>query len=447
MRNNLAVDTLLSLTTAPRDLIESIREVSVNSRDIKPGDLFFALPGAKVDGHEFLAEAAANGAIAAVVNESYPLDDNTIPMIKVKSPLDLLQQWSQAVIAETAATIVAITGSVGKTTTKHFLAHLLQEKFRISLSPGNSNSKIGLPLSILNHTSGDEQILVFEMGMTEAGQIARLVEIAPPHIAVITSVAWVHGCNFHGLEDIAHAKAEILSQPRTQVGIVHRGIANFEELAKRSAYPLMTFDLADQKADFTLSEMDNEITLLLHGKVLFNQKRPPIHGKHNIHNYLAAALVANRLGMEWDEIAIRSQSLTMPDRRWQTIEKQGALIINDAYNASPISMRAALDAIPLPMQGGKRIAVLGAMAELGDMTENFHREIACYAIDRCEYLLCFGQECECMPNEWQSLGKPAWIFSNLDELAIKLQALIQPGDVVLIKGSRSIGMEVLLDKF
>lgn len=170
--------------------------VCVDSRLISPGDLFVALPGNQTDGHHFLPQAKACGAVAAVVCSSYRGPDFGLPLIAVPDTLKFLQESARKKVKESRSKVVAVTGSVGKTTTKDFITHLVSQKYRVASTPGNSNSQIGLPLALLNHFEGTEEIVVVEMGMTLPGQIAGLVSIAPPDIAVITSVALVHAAFF-----------------------------------------------------------------------------------------------------------------------------------------------------------------------------------------------------------------------------------------------------------
>lgn len=433
------------LTYSSRHIFDGVRAVAVDTRKAQAGDLFFALPGENVDGHQFLAEASAKGAIAAVVSNSYE-GPEYLPLVRVNSPLEMLQQWAREVVTASGATVIAVTGSVGKTTTKHFIGHLLSGSHRICISPGNSNSQIGLPLAVLNHTRGDEEFYVLEMGMTLPGQISRLMEIASPDIAVLTTVALLHACNFKDLAEIARAKAEILSHSRTKLAIVHRGIAAFDEIAASSRCPLLTFGWEDPFANITAIRKGEHIIVIEAGAILIELKVPPVAGKHNLHNYLAAIIAVRHLGISWNEIAERSATLTLPEKRFQLIESRGVLIVDDSYNAAPISMKAAIDAMPASQPGGRRIAVFGAMLELGNHSENSHYEVGIYALDSFDMLFCLGDECAPMERSWSSSGKPAQRFSELSALVASLKAILQSGDVVLIKGSRGSGISKVIDR-
>lgn len=424
-----------------------IAGVSVDSRLITSNQVFFALKGARVDGHASLAEAASKGAAAAVVNQSYDGNDFGLPLLRVEDGLQALQNLAKSILSQRKSKIVAVTGSVGKTTTKDFITALLQKKYCVGSSPGNSNSKIGLPLAILNHTTGKEDFLVLEMGMTSAGEISDLIQIAPPHIAVITSVALVHACNFSSLEEIALAKGEILAHPKTTLGIIAREIEAYEAIKSIGTCRKLSFSTSSRQADYCLEGTAKQFKVRCFGEDNLSLPCLPVPGKHNRHNFLAAVAVARSLHISWDEIAQAIPLLTLPERRLQTVEKNGIIFINDSYNASPVAVKAALAALPRPKLGGKRIAVIGAMLELGKFSERCHRDIAEAALQKVEHLLCLGEECLPMQEIWKKADKEANLFKTLPELMEALKTIVRPGDVVLLKGSRSKELWKVLDGF
>ena len=282
---------------------EYVSGYNVDSRLIKKGDLFFALPGARTDGHHFLQDAASKGAAAAVVSAEYPGDSYGIPMIKVKDPLEALQMLAREVLKNRNVRIVGITGSLGKTTTKDFIAALLKEKYRVAASPGNSNTQTGLPLNILNHTKGDEEILVLEMGMTHPGNISKLVQIATPEIAVITIVEMVHIVNFDSIEGIAKAKAEILPHPATKLGIIPYDIEQYPEISRTGLCSRLSFSISSKSADYFLRTSCRRPACFRKRPREYPFGRSQTPGKHNQHNFLAAVSVARSLGLDWEEIA------------------------------------------------------------------------------------------------------------------------------------------------
>jgi UDP-N-acetylmuramoyl-tripeptide--D-alanyl-D-alanine ligase len=424
-----------------------INGVSVDSRLVKKGDLFFALPGAQVDGHQFLSEAAAKGCEAAIVSKGYEGIDHGMVLIRVEDPLTALQEMARQVLALRRPKIIAVTGSVGKTTTKEFIAGLLKNNYRVSVSPGNSNSQIGLPLSILNHTTGNEEILILEMGMTHAGHVSRLIEIAPPDIALITMVALVHAGNFEGLSDIGRAKAEIFAHRKTSIGILHRQIENYDELCGVGACQKLSFAVECSNADYSLANEKQKGLLIQEPDESFRINQLKIPGIHNLHNFLGAVVVARCLKMRWDEINLAAMALALPEMRFEIVEKQGAVFVNDSYNASEISAKAALDSLPEPKPGGKRIAVIGEMLELGKFSDQCHAAVGKFALDRVDRMLCLGENCKAIQNVWNAAGRPVELFMDRADIVHALKKELQTGDVVLLKGSRAKALWKVLDEF
>lgn len=428
------------------DSTKMTSKVAVDTRLLQEGDLFFALPGAQVDGHSFIEIAASKGAAGAVVSTTYTGPGFGLPLIYVQDVLMALQDLSRAFLKAGKASVVAVTGSLGKTTTKGFIASLLKHKFKVSVSPGNSNSQIGLPLSILNHTSHDDEIIILEMGMTESGQITKLIEIAPPDVAVITTVALVHAVYFDSLEDIAKAKAEIFAHPSTKFGIYHKESDINGALTKSGNCKKISFSTTDLDADISLYLNENIMKVNDHNRSSDDLPLLEIPGAHNRHNFLAAVSVARHFGMSWDEIRLAQSVLELPERRLQFVEKFGAVFVNDAYNASEMSMKAALNSLPVPKQGGRRIAFFGGIVELGKFSEDCHRSVGRYALDHVDALFCFGTDCLPMFEEWTLAGKPVVWAQERAELVAALKQQLKAGDVVLLKGSRAKGVCKVLDE-
>lgn len=441
---NLAQAAHILACCVPVDVQEKLYcGAAVDSRILKNGQLFFALPGAKVDGHHFLEEAAQKGAAAAVVQKSYNGLTFGLPLLRVEDPLAALQSLARNVLSHRNLKIVAVTGSLGKTTTKDFIAALLSSKYVVAASPGNSNSQIGLPLTILNHLPDNTEVAVFEMGMTHPHQISQLIEIAPPDVAVITKTALVHACNFNSIEEIALAKSEILEHPKTSLGIVSRDAAAFDQVIAKGKCSKVSFSTTLPQADYMLYDeyaslkvsAPNETAVL-----------PPLRlpGKHNVHNLLAAIVVARHFELTWEEIIQGMALLILPDKRLQIVEKQGILFVNDSYNASAPSIKAALLSLPAPKSGGKKIAVIGEMMELGKFSEACHREVGEEALLHVDQMICYGKGCQPISDCWQAANKPVVWAPDFETLSATLWKQAQPGDVVLLKGSRSNGLWNLL---
>lgn len=425
----------------------TIQSYCTDSRLLKPGDLFFALKGERVDGHVYLTEASRKGALAAVVSKNFRGDSGGLPLIAVDDPLEALQELAHAVLVRKPVRIVAITGSIGKTSTKEFTKTLLAAKYRVASSPGNSNSQVGVPLTILNHTTGDEEILVLEMGMTIPGNLARLVQFAPPEVAVITTVALVHACNFESIEEIAKAKAEILSHSSTRVGIIDRGIPAFESISLSSHCPIVSFSASSPLADYGLDPNDHDILQAHVEKQNIEIGVLPIPGKHNLHNLLAAIAVARHFEVSWEAIKRGIALLALPERRLEFVRRKGILFLNDSYNASELSVKAALETLPKPEGEGRRIAVLGSMMELGKFSESCHQRVGEHALDYVEQMFCLGEECSSIHRIWQSAGRPVLLFKSRDELVASLKKHLKEEDVVLLKGSRAKELWKVLEEF
>jgi UDP-N-acetylmuramoyl-tripeptide--D-alanyl-D-alanine ligase len=405
---------------------------AVNSRSVQRGHLFWALKGQKVDGHSYLKEAAMLGAVAAVVQSDYLGDDFGLVLLRAPSVQEALHTLARSVMAERKSRVVGITGSVGKTTTKEFLATLLEGTFRVAKTPGNANSQAGLPLAILNEPGGEE-IFVAEMGMSHPGELSRLVQIAPPEVAVITRIGHAHIEAFpDGKEGIARAKAEILSHPGTRAAVMHESVRQFHALRDQKSCRTVTFALAPDPADVMLIDRSY---LSIGGQEL-GPFRLPFTEKPLCENFLAAALAARELGLEWPEILARTHLLKGMALRFEKIERGGVLFVNDCYNANPESMRAAILDLPLPRMGGKVVAVFGEMTELGSYSAWGHTDVAELALSSgVDHLLCYGKGCLPMVRLFSDRGRPSQIFGDLTRLKETLFELIRPGDVVLIKGS------------
>ncbi len=413
----------------------------IDSRQVGPGDLFFALKGARSNGHDFLNEVKKRGAIAAVVGREYAGPDFGLVLLRVDDPVASLQGLARQFMAECKATVIGITGSLGKTTTKEFAATLLEGKYKVGKTHLNYNTKLTYPITLLNRT-GEEEVLVVEMGMSEPGDIERLVEIAAPDIGVVTQVACVHASFFAGgLSDIAKGKAAIFSHPKTKTAIFYQGLNQYPEAMAKIGGKKISFSLDERGADYFLS---SEYFLDERG-VRAYRFDPPFKQRHMLHNFLAAVCVARQMKMEWDEINRQVPYLKLPPMRFELSERGGVVFVNDAYNANPDSMKAALSHLPEPKEGGKRIAVLGMMVDLGPESDNLHREVGRFAQKYVDHLLVMGKEALPIYEAFQEAQKPAESYQTFQSLAERLKELACPGDVVLMKASRCVQMETLFN--
>lgn len=408
--------------------------VSVDSRTISPGQIYFALPGARVDGHSFLEQVASKGVKIAFVNKSYQGPHHGMTLIPVDDVLLELQSMAQKAIENYRPRIVAVTGSMGKTTTKGFIATLLAKKYRVAATPGNSNSQIGIPLAILNTMSKGMEIAVIEMGMTHPGNISKLIQIAPPEVAVITKVGLVHAINFENIEGIVQAKAEIMGHPETKMGILDYEIPNLEKIKAIGNYPKTTFSTSCAQADYFLKKHEGQIQVTApDGKKTLPLLQLP--GDHNLHNLLSAITVARYFDVSWEQIAEAIPTLELPERRLQIVEKYGITFVNDSYNANEISIKAALGSMPEPISGGRKIAVIAEIPEMGKFSENCHYEVGKCALKHVEKLFCLGDSCRPMVDLWKKENRPCEWFNDRDQLIKFLRSELRKSDVVLVKGA------------
>jgi UDP-N-acetylmuramoyl-tripeptide--D-alanyl-D-alanine ligase len=376
--------------------------VSVDSRLIMPGTLFFALKGAKSDGHDFLKQASEGGAEAAVVEESYRGPAFGLKLHHVQDTLKALQTLAGQVQKSRKAKIIGITGSVGKTTTKEFLYQLLKGTFKAGKSPGNMNSQIGLPLALLNELKGDEDYAVLEMAMTHPGQISSLVEIAPPDYAMVTSVQLVHAANFDSLQEIAEAKGEIFSSPETLEGFYFQGLEVYPGIVSKGLFPKTPFKFTGQYGTPSI---------------------PP----HLLDNFEGAAVIAHKLGVPLE--VIRNTKIELYESRFEISEKKGITFVNDAYNASEAAIIAGLKS--LPKAQGKKIAVIGEMLELGKFHEECHLRVGEALKAHVDELILVGEGTKPIADLWGSGWNPSY-----KEALHRLRETALTGDLVYLKGSK-----------
>lgn len=418
-----------------RVCIEDSRQVAhfeIDSRKIANNGLFFALKGERADGHLFLREVAKRGALAAVVEKEYQGKDFGLTLIKVKDPLQAMQDLAQKITEEKKPHIVAITGSVGKTTTKEFLHTLLSEK-GFGKNVGNLNSNIGLALTLLNRTS---KKMVVEMGINHPGEMRQLVQMAPPDSALITWISLAHSAFFpKGTEDILEEKKQIFSHLKTRNKVIPY---EFKE-----EIDALTFSMQNKKADIFLEQKGDLFSLYKEGK-----KSPfftlPFKEKPFVHNFLAAASMAS-FYLPMEEIIERASLLQTPPMRFEKKKIDGIVFINDAYNASPYSVKMALSSLDLLPSQGRKIGVLGEMAELGSFSRKSHEEIGEYASSHLDILFCLGSKCHDMSEMFTQEGKKAYLCSSHEEIVEKMRSIVREGDLVLVKGSRKMEMEKVIE--
>jgi UDP-N-acetylmuramoyl-tripeptide--D-alanyl-D-alanine ligase len=415
------------------------RRAVLDSRAIEPGDLFVGLRGVNVDGGEFAQRALESGAWGVLVDDTRAatIDGGGAVVIAVADPLAALQRLAREWRRALDCPVIGVTGSTGKTSTKDILAALLRPHRRTHANKENFNTEIGLPLSILEAQPGTE-VLVLEMAMRGEGQIAELAAIAEPTVGVIVNVGPVHLELLGTIERIAAAKAELIRDlPAGATCVVPEGEPLLAEHL-RDDVDTVTFG---EGGDVQLVSFEDGIaTISAQGDQV--RLELPFSEPYNVRNTLAAVAAARAVGVEPSgAVEVRFSSL-----RGELVELDGGVaIVNDCYNANPMSMRAALDHLAeAPAQ--RRIAVLGWMAELGPDAERFHREIGEHARARgIDLLIPVGDDAARLYGEGFGAGAIERAATP-EEAGHVLERVAQPGDRVLIKGSRSAGLERVLDR-
>lgn len=423
-----------------------IRGVSTDSRLPQKDFLFFAIKGEKFDGHDFLWSAYENGCAAAVV-QFIPASPPPIPLIQVEDTVKALGILASYYRSKFSPLCVGITGSTGKTTTKEMVAHLLQAKYSVLKTEKNYNNEIGVPLTIFQLESR-HTALVVEMAMRGKGQIAWLAQIAKPKIGVITNIGPAHLEFFKGIDEIAKAKAELLqSLPSDGIAILNADDRFFPFLKSFANCPLLSFGMSPQ-ADVSCEVLDSGELISLKLKTPQGESlvQTPLHGEHNILNLLAAVAVCLSSGLSLKDIEEQIPSLPHPPMRMElTTLPPGILLINDAYNSNPSSLKVALRY--LGKRKGRKIAVLGDMLELGKDSQRIHFEAGKWVKEaEVDFLITIGENAKFIGEgaKESGLAKDRTIaFARKEEALPFLLHLLREGDVVLVKASRKLE----LDKF
>ena len=423
-----------------------ILDVCTDTRAITPGCLFIALKGERFDGNDFVAQALETGAAAVVCSRK---DTSAIGVqLLVEDTLAAYQKLARAYCEKFPIPKVALTGSVGKTTTKEMTAVVLEEKFRTLKTEGNWNNQIGVPRMAFrlekSHTAA-----VFEMGMDHRHQIENLSRIVQPSIAILTNIGLSHIENLGSQEEILRSKLEILEGMEPGAPLVLNGDDPF--LAKAAAetnHPVILYGLKNPTchafAD-NIRQEGEETTFTMHlGETAFPVRLPTI-GEHNVLNALAAATVGEWLGETPDQITAGLLRYVPSGMRQKVVRLEGLTVIEDCYNASPDAVKASLRTLRDFPGSGRKIAVLGDMKELGDYAEASHRLCGQYAAEMgVEMLFTYGENSRFTAEEGQKNGLTVKNTSDAEELANDLVKYLQEGDTVLFKASRGMKLEEVI---
>jgi UDP-N-acetylmuramoyl-tripeptide--D-alanyl-D-alanine ligase len=422
---------------------------SIDSRTVQPGDLFFAVKGERLDGHDFVESALARGAVAAVIErrhaERFAVHTQ---LLDVDDSLTALQRLGAAVRRLWGKPLIGVTGSAGKTTTKECIAHVLSTRYRVLKSQGNLNNHFGMPLQLLK-LEPEHDIAVIEMGMSHAGEIAALAELARPDCGVVTMVAPVHLEFFDSVAGIARAKYELIqSLPAGGIAVLNADDEYVSQFGRDFHGKVVTFGLskpAAVRAENITSQGPDGSTfdIVTDG----GQVRAvlPLLGEHNIYNALAGVAVGVQYAVPLQQAAASLATLSPGDKRGEILSIGGATVINDCYNSNPKALDSMVASLTrLPAQ--RRIVVAGEMLELGPSGEPLHRAAGeRMAQQGISVVLGVRGLAKALVQGAQAAGIPADFVETPEEAGEWLHREVKPGDAVLLKASRGVRLERALE--
>lgn len=434
------------------DLDTVVKGFSIDTRSLKPGEFFIPLKGENTDGHRFVTEALKKGASGVLVSrdvEGEGLAPERV-VIKVRDTLVALQRLSKYHREKIKVKIIGVTGSAGKTTTKDLLASILSISHKTLKTEGNLNNHIGLPLMLLKLLP-EHQYGVLEMGMRGRGEIRLLAELSRPQAGIITNIGEAHFELLGSLEAIAEAKGELLEVMGSQGAALLNGDNPWlRSLGNKFEGKVIYFSIGE-KLDFQGYDMVYRRTGT-HFKVLIKNREEeffiPLPGEENLYNALAALSCALHLGITPEEIREGLKAPHLTGMRLEITETpRGVTLVNDVYNANLSSTRASLKTLAMVGKGSRLIAVLGDMLELGSIRENSHREVGSFAARLgVDYFLGLGDSMLLAVEGAKEEGlENSWHFLDHRELCKVLEEVVKPGDCILVKGSRGMRMENVVD--
>ena len=419
--------------------------VTNDTRKIMEGNLFVPLQGEKSNGHDHVQQAFEQGASASFWERNQPNPPEGAALIFVDDSLKALQQLAKVYLSELKAKVIGITGSNGKTTTKDMTASILGTKYRVHKTSGNYNNHIGLPLTVLSAPE-DTEMLILEMGMSSRGEISLLSRIGQPDAAIITNIGESHLLDLGSREGIADAKMEIVEGLKPNGVFIYNGdepllLNRIENVASRKISFGRSITNDYYPADIKSGQDEMCFTIEKEGVHSFIL---PVLGTHNVLNSLAAIAVGREMGVSFDEIAKGLRELKLTNMRMEvSFGAKGEKIINDAYNASPTSMKAAIELVKGMTDATKKILVLGDMLELGPEEAQYHFKMGELITDEIDYVLTYGKlSVNLAEGAKGNLGeKRVFHFEDKQELIQKLKELTEPHTLVLVKASRGMRLE------
>lgn len=450
IRTMKEVQEMIPHSTLQGDAEVVVKGVSIDTRTIEQGNLFVPIKGEQFNGHEFVQQAIESGAAAVLWNQSEPNVPRGIPVVLVEDTLAALQQLAKNYCEQVGVKVVGVTGSNGKTTTKDMIFSILSTTYKVLKTEGNFNNHIGMPLTMLR-LEEDTEIAILEMGMSSRGEIELLSRLALPNVAVITNIGESHLMDLGSREEIAKAKLEIVSGLKTEGVLIYNGdeplltsrlaqsdiqTVTFGQNTENDLYPI-SIEQEQQSTIFTISQVP-DVTYEI-----------PVLGVHNVQNALAAIAVGCYFNIPFSTISEGLKALKLTNMRMELISSlKGFEIINDAYNASPTSMKAAISLLENLKGYNQKFIVLGDMLELGEHEKLFHYEVGrMIHPEKIDYVFTYGElGMEIAKGAQETFEKErVYHFHDKNRLIECLAALVRSGDIVLVKASRGMKLEEVVD--
>lgn len=436
--------------------------VVIDSRKIEQGGVFIATKGEKVDGHTFIPEVAAKGALGVVCEKK--IENCPVPYILVEDSFSALKAIAEFYRKQLCVKVVGITGSVGKTSTKEFIASVLAVKYKVQKTQGNFNNEVGLPLTVLSIRE-EHQIAVLEMGISDFGEMHRLSKIARPDICVITNIGQCHLENLGTREGILKAKSEIFDFMDPEGYVYVNGDDDLlSRIEKRGIHAPIHFGQNPANEIYASDVKSKGLSgsqAVIHAGLSVFAVDIPLPGSHMVLNALAGAGIGLQLGLTAGEIRQGIANVETVSGRSHVISLPDLTLIDDCYNANPASMKAAIDLLSasdgdgIGSIGGRKAAILGDMFELGEREETFHGEVGAYAVKKgIDVLVCVGTlsknmyEQACKTKETVPGGSKTdlFYFESRDEMSESLSGILKKGDTVLVKASHGMGFEKVVSR-
>jgi UDP-N-acetylmuramoyl-tripeptide--D-alanyl-D-alanine ligase len=446
----ITIDDLFELPNAAvynSDLYKPVSRVSIDSRNIKKNSLFVAVKGNKFDGHSFICDAINAGASTIIIDENRAekYRDLNIPVVTVKDTTIALGDLAKVWRSKLNTKIIAISGSAGKTTTKEILAAILEGKYKINKTTGNNNNHIGVPLTLLS-TTNEYDFLILELGTNHFGEIAYTANIAQPDYAIITNIGSSHLEYLKNKKGVLTEKAALFETTAARNGTV---FINNDDIylskTMRDYTKRVTFgfeSVSDVKgAVIDFDDMGRPVIEISYKDLNFQQQFN-MYGEQSAKNFLAAAAVALKLGLNKKEISAGVAKFKSVDKRLNIKTFKKFILVDDTYNANPESMRYAIELLPMIKGYKKKIAVLGDMFELGEESAKLHSELGrIIKRNKIDLTVSIGESMKNLDSELKKLKVESIHFDSREELAGYLSSFNFSGSVVLVKGSRGMKME------